>query len=457
MPYLFVGAGQAGSAIVDEVFEHKNIQQIAQPIVFNSTIRDLQNLSNISQESWYGVAEQYGLVEGGTAGFEERVTGGFGRNPVKADEVMSGRVPDIEAAIDEQLGGETEPEEAQTEATEQADIPFAFIFVGLGGGTGCGIAPYIADAIANYTNDIAQIIAVCVLPNTQGPVGGDSDTEATPSRQAWNTRYGLNRIKRVVQGIIFVDNQRLAYHNAAEGQFTEYNEFIASGIVDLISGPILERIDRSEYEVDPPIIDLQDIVTSLSLGGADNRQEPGYASLCRSVLMTKTLPGYLLPVVGKQNITATDLWDRARLKQTIEDVDLDDTQKAIGLLRAPSRYIRDNEYRIDTSKFRSSLTAHCNEVNLGVTLTNRNLASFTSLLTFAREDVSRVQEINELAEEYEQTSASSGASGGVSSASGEEETPTGQRAEAADAGTSPDGDPRRERTEQRTDTTHSQT
>lgn len=399
MPYLFVGAGQAGSAIVDEVFGHKNISKIAHPIVFNSTIRDLQNLSNISSDHWYGIAEQYGLVEGGTAGFEEQVTGGFGRNPVQADEVMAQHRGAIRDALDEQLSRATTEEGTE----EEADIPFAFLFVGLGGGTGCSISPYIADAITEYTNGVSQIIAVCVLPNTQGPVGED-DAETTPSRQAWNARYGLNRLENAVDGIVLVDNQRLAYHNAAEGQFTEYNQFIADGIVDLVSGPILERIDRSEYDVDPPIIDLQDVVTSLTIGAPGGSTQPGYASLCRSVMMTRSLPGYLLPFVGQQEITATDLWDRARLKQTLDDVEIEDTEKAIGLLRAPSQYIRDSEYRINTSKFRSTLTMHCNEVNLGVTLTKRNLASFTCLLTFAREDIARIQEIERLAEEYEQES-----------------------------------------------------
>lgn len=398
MPYLLVGAGQAGSAIVDEVYEHKNISKIAHPIVINSTIRDLQNLSNIESDRWYGVAEQHGLIEGNTAGFEEQVTGGFGRNPVRADEVMATHSDAIYNALDDQLGRASASE---FESDSRADVPFAFLFVGLGGGTGCGISPYIADAIKNYTDGVAKVIAVCVLPNTQGPVGEDSE-EATPSRQAWNARYGLDRLEETVDGMILVDNQRLAYHNAAEGQFTEYNEFVAGGIVDLISGPILERIDRSEYDVDPPIIDLQDIVTSLSFGAPGGDQEPGYASLCRSVMMTKSLSGYLLPFAGKKEITATDLWDRARLKQTLDDVELDDTQKAIGLLRSPARYIRDNEYRIDTSKFRSTFTVHCNEVNLGVTLTKRNLASFTALLTYERADISRIQEIEELAAEYEQ-------------------------------------------------------
>lgn len=430
MPYLFVGTGQAGSAIVDEVFGHKNISKIAHPIVFNSTIRDLQNLSNIGSDRWYGVAEQHGLIRGGTAGFEERVTGGFGRNPVQANEVMRQHRDEVWDVLDEQLG-ETDVDEE--EISQDADIPFAFVCVGLGGGTGCGIASHIADEIRQYTNGVTRVIAVCVLPNTQGPVGED-DLEATPSRQAWNARYGLDRIEDAADGVVLVDNQRLAYHNAAEGQFTEYNRFVADSIVDLVSGPILERIDRSEYDVDPPIIDLQDIITSLSLEGTGQAATTGYASLARSVMMTRSLPGYLLPFVGRQTITATDLWDRARLKQSLEDAEMEEMEKAIGLLRAPSRYIRDSDYRIDTSKFRSMLTMHCNEVNLGVTLTKRNLASFTALLTFAREDISRLQEIERLAEEYEAESgaptADTVATGQVGQGPPGDGVPTGEPAEA---------------------------
>lgn len=398
MPYLFVGAGQAGSAIVDDVFGHKNISKIAHPVVFNSTIRDLQNLSNIGPENWYGISEDYGLVEGDTQGFEERVTGGFGRNPVRADEVMESHRGTLPDALNEQLAS------ASTDDGEGAgaDVPFAFLFVGVGGGTGCGIAPHLADAVREYTDGVAQVIAVCIIPNTQGPVGHDEDTEATPSRQAWNARYGLDRLEDVADGIILVDNQRLAYHDAAEGQFTDYNEFIASSIVDLISGPVLERIDRSNYDVDPPIIDLQDVVTSLSFGVPGEAPEPGYASLGRAVMMTRSLPGYLLPFVGRQPITATDLWDRVKLKQTVEGTEMDEMEKAIGLLRAPETYIASGEHQIDTSKFRSSLTVHCNEVNLGVTLTKRNLASFTTLLTYRRENIDRIAEIETLAEEYEQ-------------------------------------------------------
>src|SRR6056297_2612137 len=255
MVYVFAGTGQAGSAIVDDVFGHRRVSTPASPLVFNSTIRDLRNLSNVDEANQYGIAERHGLVERGTPGFEEQVTGGFGRNPVRADQVMSDNREELLDTLSTHFDDEN---------GAPGDIPFAFVCLGLGGGTGCGIAPHVADAIKEYTDGVAQVIAVAVLPNTKGPVSED-DEKISAGRQAWNTVYGLDRLEETVDGIILVDNQRLAYEDAAEGRFSEYNEYVASAMVDLISGPVLERIDPGEYDdVDPPVVDIQDIVTSLS-------------------------------------------------------------------------------------------------------------------------------------------------------------------------------------------------
>jgi cell division GTPase FtsZ len=313
---------------------------------------------------------------------------------------MNDRVDALRRTLADELEGESGGE---GEDHDQVDVPFTFLFLGLGGGTGCGIAPYVAEAVEGYTDGSSRIIAVCVLPNTQGPVGeSDGDTEARPSRQAWNASYGLDRLEDAVDGIVLVDNQRLSYHEAAEGQFTEFNEYIAGCIVDLISGPTLERIDRSEYDVDPPIIDIQDIVTTLSFGMTADETETGYASMGRAVVQTSSMLGYLAPVVGKKTVDAVVLSSMVEMKQTLSDVDLAEATKAIGLLRAPNRYIADTDYQIDTSKLRSFLASRCDEINLGATLTNRRLASFTTLFTYRREELSRLAEIEELAEGYEQ-------------------------------------------------------
>jgi len=48
------------------------------------------------------------------------------------------------------------------EPTEQEEIQFAFVCLGLGGGTGCGIAPSIVDAIHDYTNGRADVVVLDV-------------------------------------------------------------------------------------------------------------------------------------------------------------------------------------------------------------------------------------------------------------------------------------------------------
>lgn len=380
MPYLFVGAGQAGCALVDSVFGHERVAQLATPVAFNSTIRDLQNLSNVDRDAWYGVSERSGLVAGTTAGFEEEVTGGFGRDPGKADAAIADRTDQLVGAYRERFGG--------------GAPPFAFLFLGLGGGTGCGIAPHLAEAINEYGSDSTDVIAVAVLPNTAGQVTGDDGPSAT--RQATNAIYGLDRLEEHVDGVILVDNQRLAYEDAAEGRFNEYNEYVAAAIVDLISGPILERINPGEYDgLDAPVIDLQDVITSLTVGDG----EVGYAALGRSVTMTRSLPGYLLPFVGRKSVDGATLSRLAVSKRSVEDVVPAEAVKAIGQVRAPAPYLVDDDYRIQVSVIRGLLDSYCPEVNIGMTLTERNLASFTTLLTFAREDVDRLHELETLAAE----------------------------------------------------------
>ena len=379
MPYLFVGAGQAGCALLDSVFAHHRIAQLATPVAFNSTIRDLQNLSNVSREAWYGVAQGEGLVPGTTAGFEERVTGGFGRDPQAADAAISGQGDRIADALTEQFG--------------EGSPSFAFLFLGLGGGTGCGIAPHIADAIRATSDPSLDIIAVAVLPNTSGSIDRDDD-QVTATRQAKNALYGLDRLEAAVDGIVLVDNQRLAYEDAAEGRFHEYNEYVAAAIVDLISGPVLERIDPGKYEdLDAPVVDLQDVVTSLTLAGGG----VGYAALGRAVTMTRSLHGYLVPFVGKRPVDGATLSRLAVSKRSVADVDPADATKAIGQVRAPHDYIS-GDRRIEVSLIRHLLDSYCSEVNIGMTLTERNLASFTTLLTYAREDIGRIAELESLAE-----------------------------------------------------------
>lgn len=411
MTYLFVGAGQAGSAIVDAIFDHTDdalldlfstadISTLGRPIVFNSTIRDLNNLTNVPREQQFGIAEQHGLVEGTEPGFEEMVTGGFGRNPVKANDVMDEHATQLHEVLDEQVGAQVPEDEDLDVPPESTDsIQFAFLFLGLGGGTGCGIAPHLAREIKAYTDDRAQVIAIGVLP-----ASGEDGEESAAGRQAWNARYGLERLEPTVDGIVLVDNERISYLDSAAGQFSQYNEYVAAAWHDLIAGPMFNTVDPSEVDgIDTPDIDVRDIVTSLSFGVGTADETPGYAAIGRSVTMTQSLSGYLLPYLGKQDVDSAALSRLSTSKQTVARLDPADAQKAIALVRAPASYIGNGGKRIETSTILDHLeqSAALNEVNLGVAINERKLASVTTLLTYQRSDIRRLDEIEAAADAYE--------------------------------------------------------
>jgi cell division GTPase FtsZ len=406
MTYLFVGAGQAGGAIVDDIFEYrksttfglfgeKDIETVGSPLVFNSTVRDLQNLSNVSKENQYGVAAQEGIIKGTERGFEEQVTGGFGRDPVEADDVMSAHTGELRSLFTERFGGSGE------------GIQFAIVLLGLGGGTGCGIAPYIVQTIQEVTDETVGVIALGILPNTTGPIGDD---ELSAGRQAWNTVYGLDRLEDHADGIILVDNQRISYEAVVESQFNEYNEYVAAAIYDLIAGPVLSDVEVSALDLDTPDIDVQDIVTSLSFGksigeSAEEDSKPGYASLGRSVTMTKSLSGYLFPFVGRKDIDSAALSRIATSKQTLANADSSLARKAIVLVRAPKRYFKKEKYKIKTSTIEGFFRGKSglSEYNMGIAVGDRNLASVTTLITYDRDDIQRLDEIEETANQYEET------------------------------------------------------
>lgn len=452
MTYLFIGAGQAGGAIVDDIFEYTNsslfglfdstdLSAIAQPLAFNSTMRDLQNLSNIDKSNQYGIAESHGLINGTEPGFEEKVAGGFGRSPVDANETMSGLQSELERELKQRFGGRSVATDGGTDSDQDSNsssgilsnitstgssdggsktdstsststirdknsdnIQFAFIFFGLGGGTGCGISPVIAESIKEVTRQDVKIVAVPILPNIEGNITSDKNGEVTPGRQAWNARYGLNKIEKVVDGIILIDNQRISYLDSAGGEFGDYNQFVASAFHDMVAGPLLTTLDPSEFEdIDTPDIDVRDIVTSLSFGVSGSETTPGYGAIGRSVVMTKSLPGYLIPYVGKKNIDTDTLVRMSTAKQTLDNIDIEDAYKAISLVRAPKRNLGPTGNSIKTGTIKKFLEHKCglNEVNLGVAVTDRNIASITTILTYKREEIERITEIEKAAEQYE--------------------------------------------------------
>ncbi len=412
MAYLMIGSGQAGGAIVDSLFKYKYMNLIADPILINSTAKDLHNIKNIpDRNNWYGISQTHGLVSGKTQGFEEKVVGGFGKNPVRANDVLEQRYQSILDMFDERFKSKTHRKavDAETEETnEKSDIPFAFLFFGLGGGTGCGISPIIAKALKEYTNNKVNIIAVGVLPATRRNIVKSNQTEDESSdRQAWNANYGIMRLKDVVSGFIIVDNQRISFESNMESMYLSYNDYIATCIADLISGLILERIDPKQYpELNPPVIDMNDVVTALSFDHKGKGREPGFATIGRACSITCDLLNYIIPLNKNKKIDTLMLARLAAKKQSLANINLNECEKNLALIRAPPHYLKKSEIRINTRGIEEFMVKNStlNECHLGVSLTKRNLVSLTTLFTFEKDKIQRLNEISRLAQSYEEKS-----------------------------------------------------
>ena len=425
MVYLMIGAGQAGGGIVDSLFKYKNMSLIAEPILINSTAKDLQNIKNVKNRSnWYGISETNGLISGKTQGFEEQVVGGFGKNPVRANDVLEGHYQSIFDMLDERFktkkakknktvkNSETEGTETEVdEVGDGVDIPFAFIFLGLGGGTGCGISPHIARALKEYTNNKVNIIAVGVLPGTRRNIvkNSNQDEEETSDRQAWNANYGIMRLKDFVDGFIIVDNQRISFDSNLESMYLGYNDYIATCIADLISGMFLEKIDPTQYpDLNPPVIDMHDILTAMSFDHKGRGREPGFSSIGRASSTTGDLLNYLVPIKGSKKIDTLVLARLAAKKQSLSNINLDDCEKNLALIRSPPNYLKKSDISINTRGVEEYMVknSRLNECHLGVSLTKRKLVSLTTLFTFEMDKIPRLNEIVNLAKNYEEQSKS---------------------------------------------------
>mgnify|MGYP003836149019 CR=1 FL=1 len=379
-----MGAGQAGTQIVDRVFEHENMTIRSEPLAFNSTIQDLEELENVPRDRWFGLSAEYGLVPATESGFEEKMPTGFGQHPRHADEVMADHAGDIERVLDQVYSGiETEP----------STLQFAFVFLGLGGGTGCGISPHLARGLREYGSSEMSVVAVAVLPNTRlfFDDSVDDDARGQQIQQCRNTVFGLDRLEEVVDSIVLVDNQRLAYDAADSDEFSDYNRYVATAFNDVVLSTEAERVEQ-EVDIDMQNVDLRDVVRFIegSSGTA------GYASIGRGVTMTKSLLGYLFPFgIGREPVDERELMVDAVGKQSLADVDPSDARSAVGVVRAPGSCW---ETDLSIGNVYEELSYYCRNVNMGWALTNRNLASVTALFGYEREDIGRIKEIERIAE-----------------------------------------------------------
>ncbi len=383
MPYAFIGVGQCGGAIVDAAFYDKSMYQVAEPIAVNSATMDLQTMKHLDRKYWVGMSRDRGFIGGTLQGFEHFVSGGYGKNRLKAAQDAERHEDTLREVIVERA-------RVKGAGEEGVGIPVAFVIFSLGGGTGSGTGPIVAKVLKEMG---IPIIAVVILPASHE--GGLTARNAVES---------LNILVEHVDSIVLVDNQKLAYSESSEILFQRYNEYVARSLRDIVIGTALERLNPAEFEGYAPVIDLKDMIAASSFTLKD-KQRPGFACLGRASEKTRDFLHYIFPLKGHREIDVVSLLYRAFMKLSLEDVVASEAEKNLVLLRLPPVYLTKAD-KINTSMAKMVMEerSRLGETHFGVALTKRNLATATVLLTYRPNQISRLYVLSKLAGQYEDVS-----------------------------------------------------
>jgi len=259
---MVLGIGGAGSNTISKLVEYGLSE--AECVAINTDLRDL-NCTKAARKVLIG--------EGVTRGLSASGNPEIGRAAVEESR------PYIENLL------------------ENLDV--AFIAVGLGGGTGTGAAPIVAD--------IAHRKGAVVVGAVTTPLGTEK------SRIGYATR-ALNEMRRVCDTVVIVDNNRLT-ELVPKLPMTEVfkvaNQVLADmikGIVETLAAPSLINLDFAEFKT---IIGKGGVaVVGVGESDAPNRAEEAVRNALRAPLLNVDYAGAkgaLVHVSGDRNMTVEEV------------------------------------------------------------------------------------------------------------------------------------------------------
>lgn len=342
MAVLLIGAGNAGSALLDDVCERgagKNPRIVICPKV------PFKHIKN---------KEQYRLTDKGFFGSGDEVVG---RSDFKDTEASASAMDSYDAVLLELLNKKAEGVDA------------AIIFLGLGGITGSGIAPTIARTLSDL--DVPAMV-FGVLP---APVGVE-----TRARYE-NVCYAIEGLKKYTDAFLLMDNQRIAYTDNIESMYPPYNQYAAVVISDILSGSDPKTSTATSIRV-------RDMISNMSLASG------GFSVFGRTSILSKDLLHYFIPVGGHKPVDVPTM-----IGVTIEKMSMNaDTRvarKSTALFRVPSWYMKDAN-AIDTRSIERFQEENSSEGHyLGISLTKRSLVTLMMLFTYRYSDLPRLCEIRD--------------------------------------------------------------
>jgi len=225
------------------------------------------------------------------------------------------------------LGAGADPEIGEKAALESQDLiaeqlegaDLVFITAGMGGGTGTGAAPVVAE-IASKLGALA--LAVVTRPFTfEGP------------KRRRVAEAGIDRLREHVDAMIVVNNDRLL--QAVDKKVTLKEAFLIAdrvlyhgvkGVSDVINLPGLINVDFADLRT--MLTGAGQVLMGIGAGRGENRVEQAAESAITSPLLDRSVEGarqLLVNVVGDENISlaeASEVVEKIRSATGLEDPDI---------------------------------------------------------------------------------------------------------------------------------------
>ncbi len=225
------------------------------------------------------------------------------------------------------LGAGADPEIGEKAALESQDLiaeqlegaDLVFITAGMGGGTGTGAAPVVAE-IASRLGALA--LAVVTRPFTfEGP------------KRRRVAEGGIDRLREHVDAMIVVNNDRLL--QAVDKKVTLKEAFLIAdrvlyhgvkGVSDVINLPGLINVDFADLRT--MLSGAGQVLMGIGAGKGENRVEQAAETAITSPLLDRSVEGarqLLVNVVGDENISlaeASEVVEKIRAATGLEDPDI---------------------------------------------------------------------------------------------------------------------------------------
>ncbi len=246
-------------------------------------------------------------------------------------QVLARNLADMRIQLGEKLtrglGAGADPEIGEKAALENQDLiaeqldgsDLVFITAGMGGGTGTGSAPIVAEVARNLG---ALTIGVVTRPFTfEGP------------KRMRAAEEGIKKLRDRVDAMVVVNNDRLL--QAVDKKVTLKDAFLIAdrvlyhgvkGITDVISLPGMINVDFADVRT--MLSGAGQVLMGIGAGRGENRVMEASQTATSSPLLDRTIEGarrLLVNVVGSEDLSlleASEVVEQVREATGIEDVDI---------------------------------------------------------------------------------------------------------------------------------------